>query len=390
MDKSRDIAIVSCGETKIALNTGRSTYDMASEVFEQILEKTGLEPKDIDGLAVSETMCETHNPFYSVYMAEMLGITPRWNQVTGLGGASAVANVARAASAIREGYCETVLLISSDAQSSMKGAAEQGAQRYEFQYPTGLRGPVGVFGLMTQRYKHLYDLKDEALAKLAVTQRNHALLNDNACDKLKKPITEADYLNSRYVSEPLRVLDSVMVCDGANGMLMTSTKNAERLGLKKRAHPVAYSEISCYKSNDFTAEVIDTGFSVVGPEALKKAGMTVKDVRMLQPYDDFLIALMLMMEQVGFCKPGEGSDFILANDFSHLGNLPLNTGGGQISAGQAGLAGGGTNIVEAVRQLLEEGGARQVPDPRNALCTGIGMIPYGRNWGVSNVLILEQ
>jgi acetyl-CoA acetyltransferase len=152
----------------------------------------------------------------------------------------------------------------------------------------------------------------------------------------------------------------------------------------------AYSEISCYKSNDFTAEVIDTGFSVVGPEALKKAGMTVQDVRMLQPYDDFLIALMLMMEQVGFCKPGEGSDFILSNDFSHLGNLPLNTGGGQISAGQAGLAGGGTNLVEAVRQLLEEGGARQVPDPRNALCTGIGMIPYGRNWGVSNVLILEQ
>jgi len=390
MSKNKDIAIVSYGETKIALRTGRSAYDLASEVFEQILEKTGLEPKDIDGLAVSETMSETHNPFYSVYVAEMLGITPRWNQVTGLGGCSTIANVARAASAIRDGYCETVLVIAADAQSSMQTPVEQGAQRFEFQYPTGLKGPVGAFGLMTQRYRHLYQLKDEALAKLAVTQRNHALLNDNACEKLRKPITEQDYLNSKYVSEPLRMLDSVMVCDGANGVLVTSTENAKRLGLKKKIHPVAYSEISSYKSTEFTAEIIDTGFSVVGPDALRKAGMSVKDVRMLQAYDDFLIALMLVMEQVGFCGPGEASDFILSNDFSFNGNLPLNTGGGQISAGQAGLAGGGTNFVEAVRQMFEEGGTRQIPNPVNAMVTGIGMIPYGRNWGVSNVLILEQ
>ncbi len=391
MNKRKDIAIVAYGETRIELKSGRSAYDLAAEVFEQILVKTGLEPKDIDGLAVGETMSETNNPFYSVYMSEMLGLTPRWNQVTGLGGCSAVANVARAASAIRDGYCETVLVLAADAQSSMKGGtAEQGAQRYEFQYPTGLKGPVGAFGLLTQRYRHLYKLKDEALARLAVTQRNHALLNDNACEKLRKPITEQDYLNSKYVSEPLRMLDSVMVCDGANGLLVTSAENAKRLGMKQAIYPIAYSEITGYKTTDFTAEIIDTGFKVVGPEALRKAGMTVKDVRMLQAYDDFLIALMLVMEQVGFCGPGEASDFILANDFSFKGTLPLNTGGGQISAGQAGLAGGGTNLVEAVRQMFGEGGARQVPDPRNAMVTGIGMIPYGRNWGVSNVLILEQ
>ncbi len=390
MNKKRDVAIVAYGETKIEFRGGKSAYDLASEVFAQILEKTGLVPGDIDGLAVSETMSETHNPFYSVYMAEMLGITPRWNQVTGLGGCSAIANVARAASAIREGYCETVLVLAADAQSSMRGTAEQGAQRHEFQYPTGLKGPVGVFGLMTQRYRHLYDLKDEALAKLAVTQRNHALLNENACEKLRKPITEADYLTSKYVSDPLRMLDSVMVCDGANGVLVTSAKNAKRLNLKKAIYPTAYSEITSYKSFDFTAEIIDTGFSVVGPEALRKAGMGVKDVRMLQAYDDFLIALMLVMEQVGFCGPGEASEYILSHDFSFAGDLPLNTGGGQISAGQAGLAGGGTNFVEAVRQMFEEGGARQIPNPVNAMVTGIGMIPYGRNWGVSNVLILEQ
>ncbi|NUZ07305.1 thiolase family protein [Piscinibacter koreensis] len=390
MQKKRDVAIVAYGETKIATKTGRSAYDLASEVFEQILERTGLEPKDIDGLAVSETMSETKNPFYSVYMADLLGLTTRWNQVTGLGGCSALANIARAASAIREGYCETVLVIASDAQSSLAVPAEQGAQRFEFQYPVGLKGPVGVFGLMTQRYRHLHGLKDEALAKLAVTQRNHALLNDNACEKLRKPITERDYLESKFVSDPLRMLDSVMVCDGANGVLVTSVENAERIGAKQRVYPVAYSEITNHKGTDFTAEVTDTGFSVVGPDVLRKAGMSVKDIRMLQCYDDFLIALMLVMEGFGFCEVGQASDFVLANDFSFSGNLPLNTGGGQISAGQAGLAGGGTNLVEAVRQLFGEGGARQVPNPVNSLVTGIGQIPYGKNWGVSNAMILEQ
>jgi acetyl-CoA acetyltransferase len=129
---------------------------------------------------------------------------------------------------------------------------------------------------------------------------------------------------------------------------------------------------------------------VVGPEALEMAGMKTSDVRMFQPYDDFLIAVMIQLEQIGFCRRGEGSDFLLNTDISSKGTLPINTGGGQISAGQPGLAGGGVNLVEGVRQLFGEAGERQVPDPRNAMVTGIGYIQYGRNWGTSNVLILEN
>ena len=97
---------------------------------------------------------------------------------------------------------------------------------------------------------------------------------------------------------------------------------------------------------------------------------------------------MMQLEMLGFCKHGQGSDFVNANDFLYTGNLPLNTGGGQISAGQVGLAGGGTNLVEAVRQLFSEAGRRQVKDTRNALVTGIGGIPYGRNWATSVVMLL--
>ncbi len=106
--------------------------------------------------------------------------------------------------------------------------------------------------------------------------------------------------------------------------------------------------------------------------------MIAKDIASFHPYDDFIIAIMLQMEMLGFCKKGQGCDFIREHDFNHDGDMPLNTGGGQISAGQVGLAGGGTNLVEAVRQLFGEAGARQVKDTSNALVTGIGGIPYAQ------------
>jgi len=389
MAKKKDIAIVGYGETPVVLRSGRSSYDLATEVLEQVLNQTGIDKSEIDGIAVSETMSETSNPFWAVFLAEHLGLQTSWTQINGLGGASTIAGIARAAAAIRDGQCRTVLVVASDAQSSYP-ATEQGGQRWEFQYPVGLRGPTGVFGALMQRYQHQYGLKYEALAKLAVTQRKHALLNPNATAKLKRPLTEQEYLDSKFVSTPLRVLDSVMVCDGANGVLVTSAENAKRLGLKKAVYPVGYGEISNYKVDDLLADITESGFTVAGPRALAQAELTPADIRMFQPYDDFLIAILLQLEQIGFCERGQGSDFILNTDFSFNGKLPLNTGGGQISAGQPGLAGGGLNLVEAVRQMFGDGGERQVDDPRNAMVTGIGVIPYGKNWSVSNVLILEQ
>ena len=389
MAKRKDIAVIGYGETKVTLKGGRSSYDLAGEVLEQILNQTGIDKDKIDGLSIAETMSETSNPFWGVYMSEMLGLSPHWMQLNGLGGTSGIGGIARAAAAIRDGLCETVFVLASDAQSSGRNP-EQGAQRGEFQYPIGLRGPVGAFGLITQRYKYQYGLDDRALAKLAVTQRNHALMNPNAVDKLQKPLTEADYLNSKYVSEPLRMLDSVMVCDGANGVLVTSTENAKKLGAKKMIHPIGYGEISNFKGAEPLADITVSGFSVAGPKALKQAGMTPKDIRMIMPYDDFLIALVITLEDIGFCPKGKGCEFVMNTDLTYKGTLPLNTSGGQISAGQPGLAGGGLNLVEGVRQMFGEAGARQVSDPRNCMVTGIGVIPYGRNWGVSGVLVLEQ
>jgi acetyl-CoA acetyltransferase len=384
----RDVAIVGYAETKIDVRMGRTSYELAGDALDQILIQTKVDKSEIDGLSVSETMSESANPFWAQYMADVLGISPTWLELMGVGGVSSIGGVARAAMAIRGGMCSIALVLASDAQSS--GATpEQGAQRHEFQYPTGLRGPVGAFGMIMRRYDHLYGLNRDALAKLAVTQRRHALLNDNACPRLRKPMTEQEYLTSKLVSDPLRVLDSVMVCDGANAVLMMPAAEAAKRGLKA-VYPTGYAERTHYKVTEPMTEITDSGFLDAGPRALAQAGLKASDIQSFHPYDDFIIAIMLQLEHIGFCEQGKGADFILGRDMTFSGDLPLNTGGGQISAGQPGLAGGGLNLVEAVRQMFGEGGARQVRRTQNAMVTGIGGIPYARNWCTSGVMILEQ
>jgi acetyl-CoA acetyltransferase len=386
--KSRDIAIIGYSETKIATKSGRSAYDLAGEAFASLLETSGIDKSEIDGLAVTAPLSEA-NPFYAAYMCGALGLSPTWLTLSGLGGASALSSVARAASAIRDGQCKMAVVLSADAPST-NWRTHYGAWRGEFMDPTGIQGPPGVFGLIMSRYTAQHELIPEALGKIAVTQREHALLNDNACDKFKKPLAMADYLRSRVIADPLRLLDSVMFCDGANAVLVTSSENARRIGAKRVVYPAAYAEISNHEAGEASPDIVETGLPAIAPKALANAGMSPGEIRMFHPYDDFTIAVIMQMEQIGFCERGQGSRFVLETDLSYRGKLPLNTGGGQLSAGQPGLASGGLNLVEAVRQMFGEAGARQVADPRNAVVTGIGCISFAQTWATSNLLILEQ
>ena len=385
----RDIAIVAYGETRIERRSGKTTFEFAADAMEQILERAGLKPADIDGFATNVAHSESANQYATAYLCDALGISPRFMQVSDHGGGAGLAGVSRAAMAIQAGQCDIALVLGADAPTTQWNGKNLGF-RPEFWDPVGIQGPPGAFGLLMHRYMAQYDLKPEALGKLAVAQRAGAVLNPNALETLRKPIAVADYLASRIVSSPLRLLDSVMFADGGAGVLLMSTERARAMGFTNIVHPVAYSEIVGFNNRQAQPDITETGFSVVGPEVLAMAGLTPREIRMFHPYDDFLIAVMLQLEQIGFCQRGSGSDFLLATDVTHAGALPINTGGGQISCGQIGLASGLTNLVEAVRQMFGEASARQVADPHNALVTGIGIIPYGGNWSVSTALVLEQ
>jgi acetyl-CoA acetyltransferase len=211
-------------------------------------------------------------------------------------------------------------------------------------------------------------------------------MNENACEELRVPITVEDYLNSRMIADPIRLLDCVMLADGAAGVIVTSRKRAKEQGLDKIVIPIGYAERTNFLGGENLVDVTRSGHEIAGKKALAAAGLNIKDVRSFHPYDDFLIAIVIQFEAFGFCKPGEGMAFVRDTDLSYKGTLPMNTGGGQISAGQAACS--SHNLIETVRQLMGEAGQRQVKDTANALVTGIGWINYGRNWGSSAALAL--
>ena len=383
----RDSAIIGFAETKIEPRSGRDVWDLGAEILESLIASSGIEKGEIDGMLINGSMTGAGNCFWSQTTAEYFGLELDFCQTVDIGGSSAVGAVARAAAALDAGLCSTILLLNIDTESSEQNLKMRSFHN-EWIQPYGMIGPPADFGLLSRRYDHLYGLDLEALGKLAVTQRNHALMNDNACEKLRKPITVEDYLNSRMIAEPVRLLDCVMVCDGGNGLLMTTRKRAKEKGRDSFVVPLGYGERTNYHAAENLADITESGHFVAGRKAFAQAQLTPSDMGSYQPYDDFLIAVMIKLEMLGFAERGQGGAFIRERSLAHDGDLPVNTGGGQISAGQPGLAGGGVNLIEGVRQLFGEGGARQVKDRRYALVTGIGGIPYGRNWTTSTALIL--
>ncbi|HUK61412.1 MAG TPA: thiolase family protein [Stellaceae bacterium] len=383
----RDAAIVGFAETKIVEKSDRDIWELGAEILDGLLTSTGFEKQEIDGLVLSASMTGSGNPFWSQTTADQLGLELDFCQTVDIGGSSPLGALARAAAAIDAGLCTTAMLLYADTQGAENNSRMRSFNA-EWTMPYGLLGPPGAFGLLSKRYEHLYGLDYSMLGKLAVAQRGHAVLNPNAVEKLRQPITVDDYINSRMIAEPIRLLDSVMVCDGASGLLVTSRTRARRKRIAKYVTPVGYGERTNFRIGESVVDVTQSGHLAAGKKAFAEAGLTASAICSFHPYDDFVIAMMIQMEMLGFCKPGQGCAFIREHDFTHTGDLPLNTGGGQISAGQPGLAGGGVNLVEAVRQLMGAGGARQVKRINNALVTGIGGIPYGRNWATSTAMIL--
>jgi acetyl-CoA acetyltransferase len=382
----RDAAIVGYAETKIVEKSDRDIWELGAEILDNLLTSTGFEKQEIDGLILSASMTGAANAFWSQTTADQLGLELDFCQTVDIGGSSPLGALARASAAIDAGMCTTAMLLYADTQAAENNSRMRSFNG-EWTSPYGLLGPPGAFGLLSKRYEHLYGLDYRMLAKLAVAQRGHAVLNPNAVEKLRQPMTIDDYMNSRMIAEPIRLLDSVMVCDGASGLLVTGRARAKQKRIAKFVTPIGYGERTNFRIGESVVDVTQSGHLAAGEKAFKSAGLAAKDICSFHPYDDFVIAMMIQMEMLGFCKPGQGCAFIKEHDFTHTGDLPLNTGGGQISAGQPGLAGGGVNLVEAVRQLMGDGGARQIKRTDNALVTGIGGIPYGRNWATSTVMI---
>jgi acetyl-CoA acetyltransferase len=346
----------------------KTEFQLMAESAKGALADCGLELRDVDGLfAASMSM----GAMGIVSLAEYLNLKPRHLDGTNIGGSSFVAHVSHAAAAIHAGLCEVALVLYGSTAASnalaigtgMGGGRDAGAS---FVSPYGMT-TVGSYALVAQRHMHSYGTTSEQLAEIAVTMRRHAGLNPAA--KMRKPITVADVLESRMISRPLHLLDCCIISDGGGALVVTSAERARDL----RKRPVLLlgcGEAVCHQEVG-APDLLAIAARQSGAQAFRMAGVSHDDVDLCTIYDSFTITVLVTLENLGFCKPGEGGAFVSGGRIGLGGALPLNPDGGGLSSNHPGMR-GIFLVIEAVKQLRGECGERQVADARVALAHGTG------------------
>ncbi|WP_246663106.1 thiolase family protein [Pseudolabrys sp. FHR47] len=339
----------------------------------QLTKTAGITPKDLDGLVLSSF---TTGADSAVGMTQHLGLSPRWLDHVPMGGVSGVVGLRRAARAVQNGDAQFVAVVAGDTNhvdSFRKTLSSFSRFAQDAVYPYGSGGANASFALITKNYMNKYGVTREDFGKICVAQRDNALSIPFAM--MKKKLTLDEYMNARPISDPLHLFDCVMPCAGAEAFLVCREDVAKSLGL-----PAVRILSTIERHNSFPDDPIQVrgGWAVDIDDLWQMAGVKPDDVDLLQTYDDYPVIITMQFEDLGFCKKGEGKDFIRQHTFTTDGSFPHNTSGGQLSTGQAGAAGGHLGITEAMRQLMGQPIGKPVKDAKIAVVSGFGMINYDR------------
>jgi len=373
------------GETKL------TPEEYLGQVFEGLLRHSGLEKHDLDaqGLAVSG-MVYPHSDIWTSEVAQNLGIRPRWLISSDHGGASGLDLLAQATLAVESGIVDYVTCLGVDAPLSMDVfALDSAGVIRDYENPSGIMGPNSMFAFTMRRHMEQYGTTPEQIGKVSVEQRRNAARNPSAY--LRKEITIDEYLNSKMISDPIRLLDCCIPVNQGLGFIVTTEQKANGIGGNKPVYLVGFAEEDGYYHNDIMLpDVTYTGISAASERLFKESRVSVSQMDFAQIYDDYCVAVLMQLEDLGFCEKGKGGDFLEKHSISFDGDVPVNTGGGQLAAGQPGLAGGFVQVVEALIQLRGEGGGRQVKGAKMGCVTGIGGLAYGRNLMLTSLAILSS
>ncbi len=346
------------------------------------LQAAGLRPADIDGFSVASF---TLFPDTAVGLTQHLGLCPRWLDNIPMGGASGVVALRRAARAVQAGDADIVACVAGDTNHidsfrNLLSSFSRFAQ--DASYPYGFGGPNANFALLTDRYMQEYGATREDFGRICVAQRANALRNPNAL--MKKPLTLEQYLDARPIADPIALFDCVMPCAGSECFLVMSIEEAERRNLP---YAVIGGTIERHNAHAEDPVQLRGGWTLDVEELYTMAECSPDDIDLLQTYDDYPVISMMQIEDLGFCDKGGAPDFVRNRDLTISGDFPHNTSGGQLSAGQAGAAGGFIGLVEALRQVLGTAGGTQVADATTAMVSGFGMINYDRGVCTSAAIV---
>jgi acetyl-CoA acetyltransferase len=363
--KRASAAIVGVAESDLGqVADGMSVIDLMAQGTKRALDDCGLSLKDVDGI-----FCATaQSRLSALAFAEYLGIDPRFLDSTIVGGSSFEYHVAHATGAIAAGLCDVAVIAYGSTQRTVgrKQASQREINPYETPFKPFL--PTSAYALAAARHMHEFGTSREQLAAVAVAAREWALLNPVAWEK--KPLSIEGVLGSRMVSYPFTVRDCCLVTDGGGAIVLTSEARARSLQ-KPPAYVLGCGQSVTHASISNMPDLTVTGAAASGQAAYKMAKLGPTDVDVLELYDAFTINTVLFLEDLGFCKKGEGGAFVSDGRIAPKGALPVNTNGGGLSYCHPGMY-GLFLLIEAVRQLRGECGARQVKDCEVALAHGNG------------------
>ena len=365
--KPGSIAVVGAAETtRMGKIPDMSVIALHADAALNALADAGLTARDIDGVATAG-----ENP---TAIAHYLGIVPTWVDGTAVGGCSFMLHVRHAAAAIAAGQCKTVLITHGESGRSRVGGGGRfggggGASLAgQFEAPFGVAGPPTMFTIPVLRYLKTYGLTEDALAWVAVIQREWAAKNPRAT--FHDLVTVDEVLASPMIAYPFRLLMCCLVTDGGGALIITSADRARDfprppvyvLGAGESVETPMVSQMA-----DFTSS---RAFRVSSRQAFAEAGIGHDEVDHLMIYDAFAHLPLYGLEDLGFCKPGEAADFIRERNTAPGGKLPLNTNGGGLSYMHSGMY-GMYALQESVRQMRGIAPA-QVPGAKISMSQGIG------------------
>ncbi len=383
MSLSRKIAVAGVYEHPTRFAPDKSMYQIMAESVRGALDDCGLTIKDVDGLL---TAGMGMGPMGIVGFCDYLNLTPNYLDGTNIGGSSFVAHTAHAAAAIHAGLCNVAVVVYGSTAASSRFAIGTGGGHGggdpcdQFESPFGPT-TVGAYAMIAQRHMHDYGTTPEQLAEIAVTMRLHASMNPVA--KYRDPITVADVLASRVISSPLHLLDCCIISDGGGALVITSAERARDLK-KKPAYLLGAGETVRHAGRG-QRDFLEIAAAQSGRLAFERAGVTHKDINMAMIYDSFTITVLSTLENLGFCKRGEGGPFVSGGRLRFDGALPINTDGGGLSSNHPGMR-GMFLVIEAVKQLRGECGPRQVKNCKTALVHGTGGALGTRHSGATLIL----
>jgi acetyl-CoA C-acetyltransferase len=382
MSLSRKCAVVGAFEHPTRFAPDKTMYQIMAESIRGALDDCGLTIKDVDGLL---TAGMGMGAMAIVGFCDYLNLTPNFVDSTNIGGSSFVAHTAHAAAAINAGLCDVAVVVYGSTAASSRFAIGTGGgggghpcDQYESPF-----GPttVGAYAMIAQRHMHDYGTTPEQLAEIAVTMRLHASMNPVA--KYRDPITVEDVLASRVISSPLHLLDCCIISDGGGALVITSAERARDLK-KKPAYILGVGETVRHAARG-QRDFLEIAAAQSGRLAFERSGVAHKDIDMAMIYDSFTITVLATLENLGFCKRGEGGAFVRGGRLRFDGDFPINTDGGGLSSNHPGMR-GMFLVIEAVKQLRGECGPRQVKDCKIALAHGTGGALGTRHSGATLIL----